>query len=29
MSWENVLGLLASCGLLGYLLWVLVFPERF
>ncbi|MCU4745423.1 potassium-transporting ATPase subunit F [Streptomyces sp. JH002] len=29
MSWENILGLGASGALLLYLLWVLLFPERF
>ncbi|MGW7295035.1 potassium-transporting ATPase subunit F [Streptomyces xiamenensis] len=29
MSWENILGLGAAAALLLYLLWVLLFPERF
>lgn len=29
MSAENVVGLIVACGLLGYLVLALIFPERF
>lgn len=29
MSAENVVGLVVACGLLGYLVLALIFPERF
>jgi K+-transporting ATPase KdpF subunit len=29
VSAENVVGLVVACGLLGYLVLALIFPERF
>ncbi|MBM9509089.1 K(+)-transporting ATPase subunit F [Actinacidiphila acididurans] len=29
MSAENIVGLIVACGLLGYLVLALIFPERF
>ncbi|WP_225847370.1 K(+)-transporting ATPase subunit F [Streptomyces sp. HPF1205] len=29
MSAENIVGLVVACGLLGYLVLALIFPERF
>ncbi|MEV6012908.1 K(+)-transporting ATPase subunit F [Streptomyces sp. NPDC051976] len=29
MSAENVVGLIVACGLLGYLVLALIFPEKF
>ncbi|MCL2550606.1 MULTISPECIES: K(+)-transporting ATPase subunit F [Streptomycetaceae] len=29
MSAENIVGLVVACGLLGYLVLALIFPEKF
>jgi K+-transporting ATPase KdpF subunit len=29
MDWENLLALIAAVALVGYLVWTLVYPERF
>lgn len=29
MDWENILALVAAVGLLGYLVYTLIHPERF
>jgi K+-transporting ATPase KdpF subunit len=29
VSAENIVGLVVACGLLGYLVLALIFPERF
>jgi K+-transporting ATPase KdpF subunit len=29
MDWENLLALITAVALVGYLVWTLVYPERF
>ena len=29
MDWENLLALIAAAGLIGYLVYALIHPERF